>query len=55
MNISRTDAKRLLRQNSVFVNGKAVSKAEISVDTDKDSVTVSGKEIVYKKYIYIKI
>lgn len=53
MNISRTDAKRLLRQNSVFVNGKAVSKAETSVDTDKDSVTVSGKEIVYKKYIYI--
>lgn len=53
LNISRTDAKKLLRQNSVLVNGKSVTRAETSVDTDNDCITVSGKEIAYKKYIYI--
>lgn len=53
LNISRTDAKKLLRQSKVLVNGISTCKAELSVDTEKDVITVNGKDILYKKYVYI--
>ena len=53
LNISRTDAKKLLHGNSVTVNGAAVAKGEFTVDADADKVCVHGEPLCYKKYIYI--
>ncbi len=55
LNISRTDAKKLIKSKTVTVNKESVSKAEFSVDTVCDKVCVGGKEISYKKYIYIML
>lgn len=53
LNISRTDAKKMLRTGKVLLNLKAVQKADIIIDTDSDSISVNGKKIDFKEYIYI--
>lgn len=53
MNISRNDAKKILRQGNVSVNSCMVKKSDLLIDSDTDIVMVSGKRIVYKKHIYI--
>ena len=53
LNISRTDAKKLLRSGQVTVNGEKAVKAEQSVDPDSDVVAVVGREVGYKKHLYI--
>ncbi len=53
LNISRTDAKKLLRQGTVSVNGSCAKKADAVVDTEKDLICVGGNEVSYKKYVYI--
>lgn len=55
LNISRTDAKKLLRQKGVTVNGKSVVKGEFQLQTDNDVVSVNGKAVEYKEYIYIML
>ncbi len=55
LNISRTDAKKLLRQKGVKVNDISVIKGEFQLDTLKDKVSVNGKYIVYKEYVYIML
>lgn len=55
LNISRTDAKKLLKQRTVCVNGRAVIKGDMQIDTDSDRVTASGKELFYKEFIYIML
>lgn len=55
LNISRTDAKKLLRQKGVRVNGNSVIKGEFQVDTENDSITVNGKPLLYKEHIYIML
>ena len=55
LNISRTDAKKLLKQKGVRVNGAAVIKAEFQLDTENDTVTVNGKPLMYKEHIYIML
>ncbi|MBQ6067302.1 MAG: rRNA pseudouridine synthase [Clostridia bacterium] len=53
LNISRTDAKKLLRGGQVTVNGEKADKAELPVDADRDAVAVGGKAVGYKKHLYI--
>ena len=55
LNISRTDAKKLLRGKGVRVNDTAVVKGEIQIDTIKDIVTVNGRQLDYKEHIYIML
>ena len=55
LNISRTDAKKLIKSKTVTVNGAGVSKAEFSVNTAYDKVCVGTKEVSYKKYVYIML
>ncbi len=38
-----------------MVNGSVVIKPEFSVDTEIDKVTVNGREITYKEYVYIML
>lgn len=53
LNISRTDAKKLLRSGQVTVNGEKTVKAEQPVDPDVDTLAVGGREVGYKKHLYI--
>ena len=53
MQLSRTDAKKLLRGGGVTVNGTPVTKAESQLDADADEVCVGGSPIGYKKHLYL--
>lgn len=53
LNITRTEAKKLLKSGVVTVNGTVVKKAETSVTAGEDTVAVYGKATEYKKHIYI--
>ncbi len=53
LNISRTDAKKLLKKKSVSVNDVPITKADTEVITDRDAVKVYGKFVEYKEFVYI--
>ena len=53
LNISRAEAKKLLRGGQVTVNGEKADKAERQVEADSDVVAVAGKAVGYKKHLYI--
>lgn len=53
MNISRNDAKKLIKKNVVLINGVPIKKSDIILDGEKDIVSVNGKVITYKKHIYL--
>ena len=55
LNISRTDAKKLIKSKAVTVNGYGISKAEFTVNTACDKVCVGAKEVSYKKHVYIML
>ncbi len=55
LNISRSDAKKLLRQKGVKVNNSIIVKGEFQFDCVKDIVTVNGKKIDYKEFVYIML
>lgn len=55
LTISRKDAKLLLKKQSVTVNDAVITKADSSVDCDKDRICVNGKEISFKSHLYIML
>ena len=55
LNISRTDAKKLIKSKAVTVNGESVARSEFSVNTACDKVCVGAKEVFYKKHVYIML
>lgn len=52
LNITRTQAKALLRSGGVLVNGAVVKSGDIKCSTD-DEITVEGKVITNQKFVYI--
>lgn len=54
-NISRSDAKAMIKKALVTVNGTAVRAADMQIDPDKDKVTLRGKELVYRQFLYIML
>ncbi len=55
LNISRSDAKRLLKRNAVTVNGDCEKSGDVSVSAAEDIVCVNGKQVVYNKFVYIML
>ncbi|MBQ8203491.1 MAG: rRNA pseudouridine synthase [Clostridia bacterium] len=53
LNISRKDVRTALKRGQATVNGRIEKDAAFTVDTDADVIIFEGKEISYKKYIYI--
>ncbi|MBE6811570.1 MAG: rRNA pseudouridine synthase [Ruminococcaceae bacterium] len=53
--LSRSDAKKKLRDSQVAINGKVCKNADMKVDPSVDIVTVGGQPIVYQKYVYIML
>lgn len=53
LGISRNDAKKLIRNGSVCIDGCSIRKGEEQFDPLAAVVTVNGKKVQYKKHIYI--
>ncbi|MBE6895079.1 MAG: rRNA pseudouridine synthase [Ruminococcaceae bacterium] len=54
MEITRQEAKKLLSKGLVFVDGTVAKKGDIKVKDETD-VTVNGKKIEYKEFVYIML
>lgn len=50
---SRKEISRLVRRGSVIVDGKPASTADWKIDPENSKVSVEGKEIVYRRFLYI--
>ena len=50
---SRKDIKKLITQKRIFVNDKMVVKSDIKIDSDKDIISIDGKNIIVKDHIYL--
>ena len=53
--VSRKDAKALCRKGEVLVNGSVVRNSDEKIAAGKDTVTVQGENVAYKKYVYIML
>ena len=53
--LSRSDAKAMIKKGQVFVNGERVKSADMKLDPEKDRITLNGKEIIYRKFMYIML
>lgn len=54
MGISRQDAKKLLSKGAVAIDGKVIKKGDAKV-ADENKVTVNGKQLSYKQFVYIML
>ncbi len=54
-NVSRKDARKLIKDGKVTLNGVSALKAEESVDTEKDVIAVQGYNFALKEHIYIML
>ena len=52
LNISRTDAKQMIKKGRVNVNGIPAKSGDVKV-ADADIVAVDGNEISYSRFVYI--
>lgn len=50
---SRKEVSALVRKGRVLVNGKPVGDAAYKIDPNCDAVWVDGKEVIYRKHLYI--
>lgn len=50
---SRKEVHKLIRQNSVSVNGEIVDKPSVHIDIKKDKVCVNGEEVLYTEFVYL--
>lgn len=53
LNVSRNDAKALIRKRLVTVNGMVISDIGTKVDEKSDELFCNGKRLSYNKYVYI--
>lgn len=54
-NYSRKEIKELVKKKQVLVNGEVVLKSDIKIDSSKDKFIVLGKEIIFKKCVYLML
>ncbi len=53
LNISRNDARSLIKGGRVFCDGSAVTDSAFKADGEKSEITVDGKPLFYKEHVYI--
>ena len=53
LGISRNDAKELIKKRFVTVNGTVGKLYDMKIDPENDKITAEGKEVVYRKHLYI--
>ncbi len=54
-NVSRKDARKLIKDAAVTVNSRVCLRAEELVDGDVDDITVKGYDFTAKEHIYIML
>lgn len=54
-NITRSEAKKLIKSGGIIVNGSKVTSADMKIDPASDIIAINGREILYKEYIYIML
>ena len=55
LGISRNDAKELIKKRLVTVNGETAKLFDMKIDPLTDTVVSEGKEVTYRKHIYIML
>lgn len=50
---SRKDVKKLIKGGFIEVDGEKIKSANIQVDINENKITVKGKDLIYKKYVYL--
>lgn len=53
--VSRSDAKAMIKRSQITVNGAAVKSADAKIDPERDRIVICGKEITYRKSMYIML
>ncbi len=53
--ISRSDAKSMIKRSQILINGSPVRSADTKIDPDRDIVTVNGRKLVYRQFLYIML
>ncbi len=53
LNIARSDARSLIKSGKVFVNGVCEKSAARKLDEERDILNVNGKEIKFRRFVYI--
>ncbi len=53
LNMSRADAKSLIKKGGVAVNGVKINNCSVKVDENADKISVGSNEISYNKFVYI--
>lgn len=54
-NVSRKDARKLIKDAAVTVNGRVVLRAEELIDIEVDDVSVKGYNFTAKEHVYIML
>ena len=52
---SRKEVKDLVKQKRITINGNTALKSDIKVDVLVDKILVDGKEISFKKFVYLML
>lgn len=50
---TRSEVKRLIKSKKIMINNIIIDKPEIKVDIEKDVISIEGKNIVFKKNVYL--
>lgn len=50
---SRKEVKKMVKEGRVAVNGVPAADGGLSVDPEKDTVTVDGQAVSYRRYVYL--
>ena len=51
--LTRSQAREVLKQQRVCVNGVMQKNFDLKIDPDTDSVTLDGQNVSYREYIYL--
>ncbi len=53
--LSRKEVHKLIWTGKVLIGGKPIDKIDLKVNPEEISISVNGKELTYKKYVYIML
>ena len=52
---SRKDVRNLIKRKAIIVNGSVAGNADMKINEEKDVVSVNGKVVFYRKFIYLML
>lgn len=52
---SRKEVKDLVKRKRITINGEVALKSDVKVDVSVDKILVDGKEISFKKFVYLML